>query len=151
MTHPGPEFERIGAWRDDLGIYRGALTLPVDPAGRVLLQMRDDIPDIIKPGQWCFFGGGIEAGEDPQTAAQREFEEETGLAYDNSEFVPSYAVLNGSPNWGLLYVFVLKLTHPLSDIELNEGSGFALCTRKQAEKLDLIWYIRDVLNTHWAK
>jgi len=32
-----------------------------------------------------------------------------------------------------------------------EGGGFAMATRAQAEKLDLIWYIRDVLNEFWAE
>jgi len=151
MAQPGPEFERVGPWKDRLGPYRGALTLPVTDDGRVLLQLRDDIPNIIKPGMWCFFGGGIEPEEDPHDAAAREFEEETGLSYPKSSFMPKFAVLNGEPTWGLLRVYKLQLDRPVNEISLNEGSGFGLCTRNQAEKLDIIPSIRMVLDKFWAE
>lgn len=47
--------------------------------GGVLLQLRDDVPDIGHPGHWGLFGGGIEAGETPLDAARRELAEELGL------------------------------------------------------------------------
>ena len=150
MAQPGPEFQRVGPWRDQLGPYRGALTLPVTDDGRVLLQLRDDIPGIIKPGMWCFFGGGIETGEDPHDAVAREFEEETGLSYPKSSFAPKYAVLNGEPSWGLLRVYQLRLDRHVNRIVLNEGSGFGLCTQNQAVKLDIIPSIRSVLDKFWA-
>ncbi|NMG61182.1 NUDIX hydrolase, partial [Geitlerinema sp. P-1104] len=28
--------------------------------GRYLMQLRDDIPTIVYPGQWTFFGGTVE-------------------------------------------------------------------------------------------
>jgi len=149
MNQMKPEFQRIGEWRDDVGQYRGALTLPVTADGRVLLQMRDDIEGIIKPGKWCFFGGGIEGDETPQVAAQREFAEETGYEFDVGAFEPRYTVLNGGPAWGQLYVFILQFDRSVSDLKLHEGSGFGCCTQAQAEKLDLIWYIRDVLDVFW--
>lgn len=43
-----------------------------------LLQLRDDIPGILYPGRWGFFGGHIEPGEDPPTAMRRELLEEIG-------------------------------------------------------------------------
>ena len=42
--------------------------------GRVLLGQRSDFP-----ASWQFPQGGIDAGEDPEEALQREVEEETGL------------------------------------------------------------------------
>jgi 8-oxo-dGTP pyrophosphatase MutT (NUDIX family) len=46
------------------------------PDGRFLFQLRDDIPNIVMPGRWGFFGGHIEPGEDADTAIVRELEEE---------------------------------------------------------------------------
>ncbi|MFH7241917.1 MAG: NUDIX domain-containing protein [Spirulina sp.] len=43
-----------------------------------LLQLRDDIPGILYPGHWGFFGGHMEPGEDPLTAMRRELLEEIG-------------------------------------------------------------------------
>ena len=50
----------------------------VNPAGLVLLQHRDDRPDIDSPGQWSLFGGGLDVGETPAAAMLREIEEEIG-------------------------------------------------------------------------
>ncbi len=47
---------------------------------RFLLQLRDDIPGILYPGHWGFFGGHMEPGEDPPTAMRRELLEEIGYA-----------------------------------------------------------------------
>jgi 8-oxo-dGTP diphosphatase len=44
---------------------------------RVLLVRADDASDV--PGRWFLPGGGVEHGEDPIDAVQREFLEETGL------------------------------------------------------------------------
>jgi 8-oxo-dGTP diphosphatase len=47
--------------------------------GRFLFQLRDDIPNIVMPGRWGFFGGHIEPGEDADTAIVREMEEEVAF------------------------------------------------------------------------
>lgn len=144
-----PEFQPIGKWSDTIGDYRGALVIPETQDGRILLQMRDDVAGIAMPGQWGFFGGGIEADEDPKSAVAREFLEETGIDRPQGAFKPRFAVLTGPPRWGLLYVFHYRLdVHP-KDIRVLEGAGFALATRAQAQKLDLIWYVREVLENFW--
>jgi 8-oxo-dGTP diphosphatase len=50
----------------------------VDDAGRVLMQLRDDIPTIADPGCWVNPGGVIDPGEAPEEGARRELFEETG-------------------------------------------------------------------------
>ncbi|GAB4354442.1 MAG: NUDIX hydrolase [Cyanophyceae cyanobacterium] len=47
-----------------------------------LMQLRDDFPHILYPGVWGFFGGHIEADEDPLPALQRELIEEIGHCPD---------------------------------------------------------------------
>jgi 8-oxo-dGTP pyrophosphatase MutT (NUDIX family) len=37
-----------------------------DSGGRLLLQQRDDRPDLLFPGCWTFFGGLVEEGETGQ-------------------------------------------------------------------------------------
>lgn len=56
--------------------FAGALL--IDEVGRYLLQIRDDRPDILHPGAFGLFGGGIEPGESPGEAMARELEEEIG-------------------------------------------------------------------------
>ena len=141
-------FRLIGDWHEP-GPYQGALALPVDEQGRVLLQLRDEIEGIIAPGKWGLFGGEIEPGECAQAAVAREFEEETGLVYAKDEFRPAYYLNTGPPRFGVLKIFVLKLTDPVSAIRTYEGTGFACATRRQGEKLDLIDYLRPVLADFW--
>lgn len=42
-----------------------------DSKGRVLLQRKAKDSKVL-PNQWAFFGGGIEEGETPEQALQRE-------------------------------------------------------------------------------
>ena len=51
---------------------------PVRAGGEILLQLRDDRPDLVNPNLWATLGGSIEAGETPEEAAGRELEEEIG-------------------------------------------------------------------------
>lgn len=57
---------------------RIAVVLLVDPAGRVLLQERDEHAPRAAD-QWGMVGGHVEPGEDFEPAAYRELLEETGV------------------------------------------------------------------------
>lgn len=50
----------------------------VDPRGWILMQERDEHPEI-DPEKWGLPGGHVEPGEEPLAAAYRELLEETGL------------------------------------------------------------------------
>ena len=63
-------------------ILRAVKAVICDRRGRVLLQKRDDNPDIFEPGHWGFFGGLVESGESPEQALARELREELGLEVD---------------------------------------------------------------------
>lgn len=67
--------------------------------GLVLIARRieDDGPEVIGPGfEWQMPQGGIDAGENPETAAHRELAEETG--------VTSVRLVGAHPDW-LTYEF----------------------------------------------
>jgi 8-oxo-dGTP diphosphatase len=48
------------------------------PNGSILLQQRDDKPDLPFAGRWTFFGGQVEPGENLVDALRRELLEELG-------------------------------------------------------------------------
>ena len=145
-----PGYERMGDMREP-GAYRGALVLPQVPDGRVLLQMRDDIEGIVAPGRWGLFGGEVEPGETPVEAAARELAEETGLVFGPERFEPYAAVVSSAPPHGLLYVHRLAADFGPGDLRLGEGSGFALCTPRQARRLDLLEHLAAALEVFWKR
>lgn len=52
--------------------------LVYDSGGRLLLQQRDDHPDLFSPSCWTLFGGLVEKGENWVDALHRELTEELG-------------------------------------------------------------------------
>ncbi|WP_017661984.1 NUDIX hydrolase [Baaleninema simplex] len=92
--------------------------------GKYLLQLRDDIPDIVYPGYWAFFGGHLEANETPEVAVVRELYEE--IRYRTSD-VTLFDRFVFSPDV-VRYVFYAPLTVTLDRLDLREGWDFALWT-----------------------
>lgn len=96
---------------------------------RVLMQLRDDVPNIIYPGFWGFFGGHLEAGETPLEAVQREVSEEISYTIPTATL---FGLYNDTREDGSLirrHVFIAPLTVPLTELRLNEGWDMALLTQ----------------------
>lgn len=53
----------------------------IEAAGGIVVNEQQQVLMIFRLGKWDFPKGKIETGEDPQTAAQREVGEETGLVH----------------------------------------------------------------------
>jgi 8-oxo-dGTP diphosphatase len=143
------DFTPLGDWTTP-GAGAGAHLLVHDPAGRVLLQLRDGAPgDAVPwayPGLWSLFGGGVEPGEPLRAAALRELAEETGLAVPPAALAPFARVLSRWRSSRLrLYVYTLPLPCPLDTIRLGEGAGFAMMTPAQVAAHPLIPEIRLVV------
>ena len=88
-----------------------------------LLQLRDNIPTILYPGYWAFFGGHIEPGETAEQGVWRELEEEIG-------YTPPWLNLFERCEDDLVVrnVFYGPLTVPVEQLELNEGWDLGLWT-----------------------
>lgn len=48
----------------------------INPDGRYLMQLREDLPHVAYPGHWGLFGGMIENEETPEESMRRELLEE---------------------------------------------------------------------------
>lgn len=96
-----------------------------DPTGRVLLNLRDERPDLPFPNCWTLPGGRVEAGETPEEAARRELEEETGLSaqldfwkrYDRSTDALGVVVEQ--------YVFLGHVMEANPTLHLGEGQALS--------------------------
>jgi len=124
-----------------------AVGLIVAEDGRVLLQHRDDKPDILEPGVWALFGGHIDPHEDPAQAFLREMDEELGWRPKHFEHFrsvdlhlpdgaravspvpgpsPANVARSPAPVHLLSNLFAAHLDVPLEALSLNEGQGMAL-------------------------
>jgi len=88
-----------------------------------LLQLRDDIPGIVFPGCWGFFGGHVEPGETPAVAVRRELVEEIGYATDALALFREYAYPEV-----VRHVFAGPLAVPPDRLVLGEGWDFGLAS-----------------------
>ena len=91
--------------------------------GNYLMQLRDDVPHIMHPGVWGFFGGHLEPGEDPETGLKRELLEEIN-------YQPEQVTLFRGDRLEQYcrYLYHCPLTVPITELELREGWDFKLLT-----------------------
>lgn len=95
----------------------------------VLLQLRDEKPEIAFPGHWGFFGGSVHHGELAQDAARRELFEELGLK------APTLIDLGEETIWDIGNVrskaYTYTLDTPTLSLVQEEGMDMAFCTHQQ--------------------
>lgn len=106
---------------------RVASVILVGAGRRFLLQQRDDIPGIVHPGLLGLFGGHCEAGESALECAQREIEEEVGLALPLDRFdllMHSLTTLPNGPGLDLSVYVVEGAT--VDGLSVTEGQGVVL-------------------------
>lgn len=127
----GEEFESGYRLDDGRRPVAGAVLLHHD--GRVLLQHRDNKPEIESPGQWSLFGGGLDENESPEVAMRRELSEEIGF----SPIV--YRPLLLLHGWRAEYhVYLAGIDRSLEQLTLREGQGFGYFGINEAlQHLDL--------------
>lgn len=109
--------------------------------GKYLMQLRDDIATIVYPGVWAFFGGHLEAGEEPEAALRRELIEE--INYPAKQLTKFCC--NKAGNY-VRHLFSCPLTVSFNELQLHEGwdlklvtlaeikQGYAYSTRARANK-----------------
>lgn len=95
-------------------------------SGKFLMQLRDNIPGILYPGYWAFFGGHIEPGETPEEAVKREVFEEIGYILPEVSKFRCY-----QDDRVMRHVFHAPLTVELNQLVLTEGWDLGLLTPEQ--------------------
>ncbi|MBE9128621.1 MULTISPECIES: NUDIX hydrolase [unclassified Coleofasciculus] len=95
-------------------------------SGGFLMQLRDDVPGIIYPGCWGFFGGHIDPGETPEEGVRRELQEEIGYDPPRLEKFDCYRDSNV-----IRHIFHAPLTVELEQLVLAEGWDMGLVMPEQ--------------------
>lgn len=113
--------------------------LLVDAQGRVLLQERDEHAPI-DPDRWGLSGGHLEPGEDPESGAYREVEEETGVRLGPGTLEPFATFEVFHPGYGSVdhvHVYVGRVDLTDDDIDCHEGRRIVFVEPERARHLDL--------------
>ncbi|HET7072387.1 MAG TPA: NUDIX hydrolase [Nocardioides sp.] len=113
--------------------------LLVDAQGRLLLQERDEHAPI-DPDRWGLSGGHLEPGEDPESGAYREVEEETGVRLDPGTLEPFATFEVFHPGYGSVdhvHVYVGRVDLTDDDIDCHEGRRIVFVEPERARHLDL--------------
>lgn len=116
------------------------------PDGRLVLQRRtQDAPTA--PGLLGFFGGHVEAGEDPLTAVKREVAEETSLNPEDLGIEPfGNQVLQKDGDYPKeRHTFYFKGYIKNTDFEVYEGDRAEVFTLEEALQNDLTAGVRKKL------
>jgi 8-oxo-dGTP diphosphatase len=106
-----------------------------DKQGRILLQLRDNKPDILEPNRWGFFGGMVEAGETLEEALARELLEELGnhVGCIETELFRTEENTYGTQN----IIFLVRCTELDENFCLTEGQSFGWFTLDELVALPL--------------
>jgi 8-oxo-dGTP diphosphatase len=119
----------------------GASAVLVSTEGRLLLQLRDNLPHVSDPGKIGLFGGHREGDESFLECVVREIHEEIGyyLPPERFELIvrysgPDHSTLNGTRHDEVF----LARNVPVDNVVITEG-------RLKIVAMDELYHIRDLL------
>jgi 8-oxo-dGTP diphosphatase len=114
-------------WFDDYHTHAAAAVFLLTKDHRLVLQLRDNKPDILYPGMITAFGGAAEPGETPAECALRELAEETGIEAQTEDLHRLEAVSNVDfRGHATASVFFLLRDVDPDTLTITEGSAVVL-------------------------
>lgn len=125
----------------------------LDPHGRILLQQRDEKPDLDYSSWWTIFGGYVEEEETPEAAIRRELREELDLEVPLTFWRTFDCPVRSIPGTVRVqnHSFVGVVDQPLESLTLREGQSMRFFEPEEAAKQELAFaqhvilrdYLRD--------
>ena len=113
--------------------------------GNLVLQLRDNIPNIETPGMWSLFGGVIEKNEDPQDAMLREIKEELCIKVKDISFLWDCIYCRENGEEVLHKIYEANITSLWGKHRLMEGQVAESFKYDQLKTLRIPPFIQKVL------
>lgn len=119
----------------------------VNDRDEVLLQQRDDKPDLRYPGHWTFFGGAVEDNESPDEAIRRELVEELKLSLEPRFWMHYECPARTIPGQVVTtnFMYVTRFNRDLDTLTLLEGQDMRYFAAEDALRLTLAFEQTPIL------
>lgn len=115
--------------------YAGAILR--NSEGKILFQLRDE--NGRNPNKWGIFGGGIEKGESPLEALQREIKEELGIEISDLNIAKKHRILD-------YHIYEVFLKNNPKKSQLKEGKDMKFMTKEEFTKLEnALWRVKILM------
>ena len=127
-----------------------ASVILVTPDNQLILQLRDDKPDIVDPNMLSLFASRMQPGEDPEAAARRAALEETTVKVTKLEpFMTYYTNMERFCRVSRSHAFIARNIDPAT-INVKQGQGYRLV--KNQDQLDsqaVALISKDILHAYF--
>ena len=124
-----------------------------NPSGQVLLQQRDNKPNLSFAGCWTLFGGRVEPGETPDEAMGRELLEELDLEAGKDLLLTHWRVYDEPWREVIVepHVYYAPFDRAVERMVLHEGQAMGYFTPAQIQNLPVAFFFPSVLNEFFAE
>jgi 8-oxo-dGTP diphosphatase len=109
--------------------------------GKVLLQLRDDKPDIPYPNCWGTFGGQIEENETPEEAIVREIMEELEYKLSSQEYFGNFPF----DGYDIYMYKIIDHNLTLDDITVKEGQKGGFFSLEDIQDADCATNCKEIV------
>lgn len=132
----------------DETLTKNALAIIFNNDMEVLLLQRSSYEEQWMPEKIALVGGGVEEGEEPAEAVQREIKEETNLDIDN--FIEKFVLQRNEDS--VEHMFIAKYVGNNDDVELNEEhQDYGWYSIDEIDKLDTVPNLMDYVKIALTK
>lgn len=126
--------------------------LHITASGEVMLQQRDDKPEISNSGKIGTFGGEVEQGETLIEAAIRETEEELSIKLRLEDMTYFSELQLTKERHGIDQLCHFYLSHGVDPkkVDVKEGQGYVLVSRDNLDKTEnMALFARDIVSKYF--
>ena len=128
---------------------QNAVAVIVNNDNKILLLKRSDYEDQWMPSKWALVGGGIDNGEDAETACKREIEEETGL--EINKFVESFKIQRHEDSEETIFACRHEGEDTEVELDMKENVKYGWYDMSEMEYLDTVPHLIEYITMVFKK
>jgi ADP-ribose pyrophosphatase YjhB (NUDIX family) len=129
-----------------------ASVILLTPDDDIVLQLRDDNPEIVDPNCLSLFAGMLRAGEEPASGARRCIRDETELVLGELEFFFTYeTTVERHGRISKSHSFIARNIN-VEEVKVHQGQGFALIHNEgDLDNFEFALISKDILQRYFSR